>query len=269
MALRLGLGLGLSGGVSFSPRSLFAASEPGFWYDPSDLTTLFQDAAGTTPVTAAGQSVGLMLDKSGRGNHATQSTSLSRTTYQVDSNGRGHLLFDGSDDFLVTSASNYSVTDKAQVFAGVRKLSDAAQACVMAIGLNGGPPSANHEQGLLLAPGASGASTYYWRVAGMFTGTQAIALGYSAPNTAVLSAQADIAADLQRLGVNGSVVLGSGDLGTGSFGTAQVCYIGRRSGTSLPFSGRIYSLIARFGPNLTADQIAQTEDWVNSKTGAY
>lgn len=46
-----------------NPRSLFAAGEQGFWYDPSDFSTMFQDAAGTTPVTALGQSVGLMLDK--------------------------------------------------------------------------------------------------------------------------------------------------------------------------------------------------------------
>lgn len=48
----------------FSPSSLFSAGEPGAWYDPSDLTTLFQDAAGTTPVTAVEQPVGLILDKS-------------------------------------------------------------------------------------------------------------------------------------------------------------------------------------------------------------
>lgn len=58
--------------------SLFAASEPGVWYDPSDMTTLFQDAAGATPVTAVEQAVGRMLDKSGRGNHATQSVAGSR-----------------------------------------------------------------------------------------------------------------------------------------------------------------------------------------------
>ncbi len=51
-------------GSTFSPAILFAASEPGVWYDPSDLTTLFQDAAGTTPVTAVEQPVGLVLDKS-------------------------------------------------------------------------------------------------------------------------------------------------------------------------------------------------------------
>ena len=36
----------------FDPLSLFSASEPGFWYDYSDFSTLFQDSAGTTPVTA-------------------------------------------------------------------------------------------------------------------------------------------------------------------------------------------------------------------------
>ena len=103
MALRLGLGLGLSGGVSFSPLSLFTASEPGFWFDPSDLSTLFQDAAGTTPVTAAGQSVARINDKSGRGNHATQATAAQRPQYQVYSkpvlNGDfvdDNITFDGS-----------------------------------------------------------------------------------------------------------------------------------------------------------------------------
>ena len=44
--------------------ALFAGGVVGVWFDPSDLPTLFQDSAGTTPVTAAGQPVGLMLDKS-------------------------------------------------------------------------------------------------------------------------------------------------------------------------------------------------------------
>lgn len=59
-------------------RALFAAGTQGAWYDPSDLTTLSQDSAGTTPVTAVEQPVGLMLDKSGRGNHATQVTTANR-----------------------------------------------------------------------------------------------------------------------------------------------------------------------------------------------
>lgn len=58
-------------GVAFSPLQLFQGGTQGLWYDPSDYSTLFQDTAGTTPVTALNQSVRLMKDKSGRGNHVT------------------------------------------------------------------------------------------------------------------------------------------------------------------------------------------------------
>lgn len=49
---------------AFSPATLFAASEQGVWYDPSDFSTMYQDSAGTIPVTAVGQPVGFLGDKS-------------------------------------------------------------------------------------------------------------------------------------------------------------------------------------------------------------
>jgi len=52
------------GGSLWEPSRLFDNGEEGAWYDPSDLSTMFQDSAGTTPVTADGQPVGLILDKS-------------------------------------------------------------------------------------------------------------------------------------------------------------------------------------------------------------
>lgn len=52
----------------------------GALFDPSDLSTLYQDAAGTIPVTTVEQPVGKILDKSGNGNHATQSITASRPT---------------------------------------------------------------------------------------------------------------------------------------------------------------------------------------------
>jgi hypothetical protein len=48
----------------FSPASFFANGEQGWWYDPSNFSTLYQDSAGTTPVTAVEQPVGLQLDLS-------------------------------------------------------------------------------------------------------------------------------------------------------------------------------------------------------------
>ena len=77
----------------YTLRNVFNNSPQGVWYDPSDTTTLFQDSAGTIPVTASGQPVGRMLDKSGRGNHATQPTAASRPIYRrKDSRGVVNLL---------------------------------------------------------------------------------------------------------------------------------------------------------------------------------
>jgi len=85
--LPIGLGSVAGFGVQqFDPSQLFAGGTvAGAWYDPSDLPTMFQDAAGTLPVYAPGQGqvdppVGKILDKSGRGNHATQATTTSRPT---------------------------------------------------------------------------------------------------------------------------------------------------------------------------------------------
>ena len=63
---------------------MYGSGEQGVWYEPSlSNGTLFQDAAGTTPVTAVEQPVGLMKDKSGRGNHAKQTTSADRPVFSA------------------------------------------------------------------------------------------------------------------------------------------------------------------------------------------
>lgn len=72
---------------------LFGQTEPGFTFEPWDITTLFQDRAGTTPVTAAGQSVGYRRDKSGRGNHEVAVSDAKRGIYGwMPKTGRRNLL---------------------------------------------------------------------------------------------------------------------------------------------------------------------------------
>jgi hypothetical protein len=96
----LTLSLGLRGNLlsstaptpAFSPESLFALSEPGIWLDPSDLTTMFTDTAGTTQA-AVGQAVARINDKSGNGFHATQSTTTARPILaRIPEGGRRNLL---------------------------------------------------------------------------------------------------------------------------------------------------------------------------------
>ncbi len=79
-------------------RSIIANAN-GAMLDPSDMATMFQDAAGTTPVTAVEQPVGKILDKSGRGNHATQSVTASRPTLSARYN-----LLTKTEDFADAAA---------------------------------------------------------------------------------------------------------------------------------------------------------------------
>lgn len=81
--------------VIWTPAALFTGAD-GTWFDPSDLTTLFQDVAGTIPVTAAGQAVALMRDKSGNAHHASQVTGDAQPVLQQDGSGNYYLDFNGS-----------------------------------------------------------------------------------------------------------------------------------------------------------------------------
>lgn len=90
-------------GVAWTPASLTGLL---VWYDPSDLSTMWQDSARTTPVTATGQSVCALNDKSGAGRHAVQATTLSCPTLQQDAGGRKYLACNASMmDATATSAS--------------------------------------------------------------------------------------------------------------------------------------------------------------------
>lgn len=89
---------------------------PVLWLDPYDKSTLFQDAAGTTPVTADGDPVGLWMDKSGNSNHFSQSTTAAKPTYR-ESGGLAWLEFDGVDDSLLLSGALVK-TSQVTVIAG-------------------------------------------------------------------------------------------------------------------------------------------------------
>jgi hypothetical protein len=384
LGLSLGLSLRSSGLAGFSPLSLFASGEAGYWLDPSDFSTMFQDDAGVTPVTAVGQSVRRILDKSRGGpgpelvtlsalsgtadwafsggawvltnasnnnqrlefanlvvgrtyrisvtvtaistgsltfRHPTITTLISGAptisapgTYtvefiatgvsvfvrnsvagqdatvsavsireipgirfiqsnvanapllQVDSNGNHFLLFDGSDDFLQSDANiDPGAVDKVQVFAGVRKLSDAAQGMLLEVSTvaNITPGSLRLRAPILTQPG------YGFSSNGTVEETALVASGFLAPITNVLTGLGDISSPSAILRVNGTQVASStATQGTGDYLTYQH-FIGRRGGVSNPFNGRIYQLITRYGPNLSADQIAAAETFVNQRTGAF
>jgi hypothetical protein len=396
---------------NYTPADLFAAGEQGAWYDPSDMSTLFQDAAGTTPVTAVEQFVGLMLDKSkglvlgpelvtngtfdsgitgwgvanvgastiaweagkirisrantgptypnartvlnglvvGRnykivsqtnnpfgieayhaiagtsasvvrtllpsrtlecvftatatthnldiglwessgsvgqyvefdnisvrelpGNHASQPTSTARPRLKQDGTGRYYLQFDGVDDFMSTGNINFTGTDKMTVWAGVRKLSDAAYGVIAELGASADALTGSFNIGSGTAVGDNLRRTW----GAVLNGSARILGGaaiYAAPDSRTLTAQYDIGATtaaeectMRLNGVLQALTFGEANAGTGNFGTHPL-FIGSRAGTSLRFNGSLYQLIIR-GAATNAAQLSNTDTWVNTRTGAY
>ena len=258
--------------VTFLPSDLFAASEKGVWYDPGDITTLFQDVAGTIPVTASGQTVALMKDKSGNNAHATQSDATKRPTFYIYPNSEyGCLQFDGTNDFMVTSAINFTGTAVMTATAGFQVV----------------PPTGVTGPRILVELGpdtsAANAGTFYMTGPGTSSdhsvGLRGSTWAYASfanvdPSDDILTAQLNIGAATKELELiprlNGVVKSGAGltwggatNAGTGNFGNYAL-YIGARGGSSLFFKGNVYGMIIR-GATSTAPQVTATEAWVTSK----
>lgn len=248
------------GSLAAQIRLLFAAGEQGAWYDPSDLSSMNTKHDGSGTVPGVGDPVGYIADKSGRGNHAKQTTDTARPTLQLAS-GRYYLQFDGVDDFLVTAAIDFTGTDKMTVVTGVRKESDAAIGTLLELSSTS---TGNSGTFAIFAPNTNNlpSTNFSWRVR----------------DTVLREATANSAAPVTR------VVTGIGASGSGAqirldgvladtgpvVGMANYenypLYVGRRGGTTFPFKGNLYSLLIR-GAASTAAQIAAAERYAAAKTG--
>lgn len=133
MFIGIGLGLQRPASAAWTPKAL----SPLAWYDPSDLSTLWQDTAGTVPVTASGQSVARIDDKSGNGYHLMQPTAGSRPSYQT-SGGLHWLQGDGTADNMKATIPNYS-GNAATLAAAVQGASNNFLGMIHATGLSGPP----------------------------------------------------------------------------------------------------------------------------------
>lgn len=229
----------------FTPARMFSGGEQGAWYDPSDLSTLWQDTAGTVAVTTAGQSVARMDDKSGRGRNATQATLAKRPTYQVDANGKPYLYFDGTDDSMVIgSLATVAVGDMVTALLASNGTTTDPQFMVLS---NGGTASP-------------------WLSVAQDAGTAAPHSGVGTPThkvnrTAIITDTRDgLENDLRSLTAPKILTVNNADF-TGLTGAELSGY----PTSGWPMMGRIYGVVIHEG--LSAQQLADTESWLAAKAG--
>lgn len=244
-----------------APAALFTGSVAGVWFDPSDMSSMFQDAAGTTPA-AVDAVVGRINDKSGNGKHATQAVTARKPILRQDG-ALYYLEFDGVDDGLQTPAVNFAATNKVSLFTGVRKLTDTTS---MLVELDT-TATAGHFRLV--------ASTVWNAICRGTVGDvgrkTSVLLG---ANTSVLSVthdlaglDADLTTDLRRNAALDEAAISGSTAGNRNFLNSPL-YLGSRADSSLFFSGRLYGLIV-MGRMASSAEIVANETWLNGRTGAY
>lgn len=262
---RIGIGSRtfISGGSApFDPATLFAAGEKGWWYDPSDLSTLYQDAAGTTPVTGVGQPVGRMNDKSGNGNYLVQLTDANRPILRQDAGGKYYLEGLGGKMSTQTPAG----ADRDVTFGG------AAKACWFYAAWVDGASYGFHYGG-----SSSGRTSLYFNpthrhLVRSDVSETALAAGditYNAGYIISLIADLSLAAntqsafDVRRNGVDR--VFTGANLSAGTYQNMKF-YLMSTDGGTQALNGRFYGMLVRAAA-CTAEEIAAVESYLAEKSG--
>jgi hypothetical protein len=224
---------------------------------PANLSTMYQDAGMTSPVTAAGQTVTKIVDGSGRGNTLT----LTNVTLGQDDYGYYYLLFGGTST-ASTAAVNLSSTDKVTLFAAVKADLASVQRGIIGFGDPG------TQNGTFELQTNGGAPLLYRRGNTAFGGRSIPTIS---TYTAVLAATLDLAGAtqatenplLQNYGAQGAFSnFGTADSGGGNFGTYAIT-VGDGAASS-QWIGRIYGIIVR-GATSTAGEIASVNTYLQAR----
>lgn len=192
-------------------------------------------------------------------------TAYQRVASQYDITEAGvptcyYVQADGVDDAYVTPTITPG-TDKVQVFAGVRKLSETGVGTFVEFSTAG---DGNNGAFYLRAPW-EGVGSYDWNSQGTLN-SRVGSSGQTAPITNVITGLGDISGDTATLRVNGvQVAQSTADQGTGNY-LAYPAYIYARGGTSFPFNGLDFGHAVRFGSNLDAATIARVESLIARNT---
>jgi hypothetical protein len=204
----------------------------------------------------------LTLTVSGTVNDAQLELGAVRTGYQnvasvfdITESGKRSiygLWADGTDDGMATPSIDFSTTNKVTVFWSGRTITSASSAALVELSTN--PFTTNGTFGIL-APASS--NNYRMRSRGTDL-SDATASGFAAPDNAILTGQADISANTNRLRRNGTqIASSSSDQGTGNYKN-DLLYLFRRGGTTAPFNGQTFALIVA-GGNYSTSTIEKVE----------
>jgi hypothetical protein len=143
----------------------------------------------------------------------------------------------------------------------VYKNSDAAAGIVVELTSS---TSSNNGAFFIAAPSSAAGNNIRFGSKGTTNREASTAL--AAPVSRVITGIGDISGDMSTLRLDGvQAATNTNDQGTGNYSNA-VLFIGRQNNASLPFNGKIYTIIIRGGVT-DAATLALTERYVGSRMG--
>lgn len=239
----------LSSGLSLASKikKLFSAGRQGVWYDPSDWATLSQDSAGMVPVTAVGQPVGRVLDKSGNNNHLT----LTGVILSQDASGQYSLYFGGAGGGA-TPTINLTSYGEVTLWAGY-EVANTSAVCIAEFSpaISGNDKSFSLFQGIDKTGIAAPTKTQFSvrSVATMRNDATESQPGTKMSALMSINTSASLASNQLRTRLSRSDVVSAyqgGPVTISQLGNYSL-YIGARNQSSFRLTGHIYSLILMAG----------------------
>jgi len=198
----------------------------------------------------------------------SSATAYQRVTTDYDVTEAGvqtchYCRYDGFNSSMSTAAIDFTGTDKMSVFAGVRKLSDAAQGAFaeLSVNVNTNNGAFIVATGTVSAPGPN----YHASSKGTILVGVSSTSSFTSPVSNVLASLFDISGDANTLRIDGTQnATGTGNQGTGNFGNYPL-FFGRRNNATVPFNGKDYGIIV-VGKAASGTEITDTETWLAAKT---
>lgn len=236
------------------------------WFDNSDLSTLFQDTAGTIPVTADGDPVGYQTDKSGNGLHRVAlNGTTARPTWRT-SGGYCWLEWDGTSDGMQTATTTLlsGYTHRA-IIAAIRKTTSPAAFRAYFESRNGTVGA--QAFGIYLPFDATGGMSFT-NSGSTFKTATAVPATYPDNVDYVLTGVGDVLSQIALLRVNGAQAdINCDNQGTTGHISGERLYWGGRSGSSFYFTGREYQCIVWRG-KISPQRVEFFERYMSSKCPA-
>lgn len=229
-----------------SPASLFESGDFGAFYDFSNISTLFQDTSGTTPVTANGQSIFRVNDLSNNGNNLT---AVNAPIWDSS----GWAIFDGVNDYLTGNISK-TITDFTIVVGSQETTRQNSILYSLVSGLpNPGRLSAH-------IPWSNG--TYYFDTYNTTTGQGRI------QGAATVSTGTSVVTSHSRSGSTVSIRTNGSTFGSGSVSNSISANVIQLGADLYYHNGKISSFFF-IDRALSASDLQSVEDWMANKNGAY